>query len=91
MENIILSTSDNPYDPFTEWDKWWAYDVNTMGYNTSGLVARISPTSNALSDEVNNRIMCDAIKRYVKSNPTVIGYDNVYYVIKHEPTSNASD
>lgn len=34
-----LTTTDNPFDPFTQWDEWFAYDL-ALGYNTSGFLAR---------------------------------------------------
>lgn len=34
-----VTSSDNPYDPFTEWDKWYEAD-RQLGYNLPGYVAR---------------------------------------------------
>lgn len=44
----MLSTLDNPYDPFTEFKAWYTFDVGT-GYNTLSLLARIVITSDVLS------------------------------------------
>ncbi len=30
---VRLTTVDNPYDPFTQWDEWYAYDEG-KGYAT---------------------------------------------------------
>lgn len=51
-DEFMLTTVDNPYDPFTEWDNWYAYDEQT-GYHTTGLMARMALTSNELTDEEN--------------------------------------
>lgn len=40
----MLTTKDNPFDPFTQFREWFLYDVKN-GYNTCGLIARISPYS----------------------------------------------
>lgn len=49
MVESMLTTDDNPYDPFTQFDMWLAFDTR-MGYNTLGLLARIVITSDQLSD-----------------------------------------
>jgi len=45
---VMLTTTDNPYNPFTQFDQWLDYDV-TKGYNTCGLLSRIVRTSPSLS------------------------------------------
>ena len=49
---VMLTTIDNPFDPYTDFDNWLAYDTEKH-YNTCGLLARIANTSDALSDEEN--------------------------------------
>lgn len=36
----MLTTYDNPYSPFDQFDLWLMYDIE-MGYNTCGLLGRI--------------------------------------------------
>jgi len=45
----LLSTSDNPFNPFTHWQDWFAFDVQ-LGYNTCAYLARIVNTSSELSE-----------------------------------------
>jgi hypothetical protein len=45
----MLTTVDNPWDPFTQFDQWLAFDMNA-GYGTPQLLARITVTSDGLSD-----------------------------------------
>jgi len=45
----MVTTVDNPYNPFTEWDEWYAFDAS-KGYHTPGLLDRIAITSDELSD-----------------------------------------
>lgn len=52
LEEQMLTTIDNPYDPFTEWDDWFAYDEQ-KGYHTCGLLARMALTSVYLTEEEN--------------------------------------
>lgn len=49
---VMLTTIDNPFDPYTDFDNWLAYDTEKH-YNTCGLLARIANTSDVLSDEEN--------------------------------------
>lgn len=43
MEESMLTTIDNPYDPFSQWDEWYSFD-ESKGYNTCGYLARIVAT-----------------------------------------------
>jgi hypothetical protein len=36
----MLSTTDNPYSPFTQWEQWDAFDCQT-GHYTCAYLARI--------------------------------------------------
>lgn len=47
--SYLLTTVDNPFDPYTQFDEWNAYDVS-RGYNTLGFLARIARTSPEMSE-----------------------------------------
>lgn len=64
---VMLTTIDNPYDPFTEFDEWNAYDIQA-GYNTCGYVARIARTSPELSEADETIAINQAIDEIVKLN-----------------------
>ena len=49
---VMLTTIDNPYDPFEDFKSWFKYDVE-HGYNTCGYLARISRTTDQFTDEEN--------------------------------------
>lgn len=49
MKRSMLTTIDNPFDPFTQFDDWYNYD-ESMGYHTCSYLARIAITSDELSD-----------------------------------------
>ena len=49
MAAIMLTTIDNPFNPFTQWDEWKSFDED-KGYFTCSYLARIAKTSDGLSD-----------------------------------------
>lgn len=77
MENeAMLTTTDNPYDPFTQYDDWYGFD-ESKGYHTCSYLARITKTSLELSDADYNAALDDAIDEIVRLN--VLGiYKKVY-------------
>lgn len=63
----MLTTVDNPFDPFTEWDEWYAFDTR-HGYHTAGLLARIVITSDDLSDADQTLAIQLGIEEIVREN-----------------------
>ena len=45
----MLTTVDNPFDPFTNYDEWYRFDTHA-GYNSCALLARIVRSSDELSE-----------------------------------------
>lgn len=70
LEDAMLTTVDNPYDPFTEFDSWRAYDEQ-VGYFTCSLLARIALTSNELSDEENEKAIDEAMFDIIELFPNL--------------------
>lgn len=67
MSSPMLTTVDNPYNPFIQFDEWQAYD-HSRGYNTCEYLARIAPISIELTDEENDMILNDAITEIIYYN-----------------------
>jgi len=49
MNDTMLTTIDNPFDPFTQFDEWKRFDED-HGYYTCAYLARIAKTSDELSE-----------------------------------------
>jgi hypothetical protein len=49
----MLSTLDNPFNPFEQFDDWLRYDLD-KGYNSCAYLSRIARTSDQMSDEENS-------------------------------------
>ena len=76
-----LTTFDNPFNPFEDFSNWFLFDVE-KGYDTCAYLARMSLTSDALSDEENNAEIERAIDEIVKQD-----FRNIYYkVVKESET-----
>ena len=64
----MLTTFDNPYDPFDDFTSWLLFD-NEKGYNTCNYLARIAKTSDELSDQENNKEIERAIDEIIYYDP----------------------
>ncbi len=63
----MLTTIDNPFDPFDNFDEWYAYDTQA-GHHTSSFLARISVTSDELSESDHSLAIEQAIDEIVFEN-----------------------
>lgn len=80
MKKFALTTLDNPFDPFDEFDSWIQYDLD-KGYNSCAYLSRIARTSDQLSDSENDKEIERAIDE-------IIRYDfmNIYKKITRDFT-----
>lgn len=76
MAHVMLSTIDNPFNPFTQWDEWRRYDEH-MKYYTCSYLARIAKTSDDLSDADYDKEIENAIQEIVELNINGL-YTKVY-------------
>lgn len=67
MAEYMLTTVDNPYDPFTEYDEWFNFDVS-HGYNSTALLARVVVNSDDIADGDQLVAIQEAIDEIVKYN-----------------------
>ena len=63
----MLSTIDNPYNPFTQYDQWFEFDAHAK-YHTPSFLARVAVSSNELSEQDQEQAILDAINEIVKEN-----------------------
>ena len=63
-----LSTKDNPFNPLTDFDRWYAYDIS-RGRDTSGYQARIVVTSDELPPSFYDSAVEAGIDEILAMNP----------------------
>lgn len=63
----MLTTVDNPFSPFTQFDEWNRYD-QMKGYNTLSFLARVVRTSDGLSEADQDAAIEAGIDEIVKEN-----------------------
>lgn len=81
MAKCALTTFDNPYDPFDQFDSWFMFDTD-KGYNSCGYLDRIARTSDQLSEEENDQEIERAIDEIIKYD-----FRNIYKKVKRESLS----
>lgn len=72
----MLTTIDNPYDPFDDFKSWFKYDVE-HGYNTCGYLARITKTTDQFTDLENAIEIENAIDEIIEHD-----FLNIYVKVK---------
>lgn len=75
---VALTTIDNPYDPFDEFDQWLQFDTE-MNYGTCSFLDRVARTSDSLSDTENEQELERAIDEIILYDPA-----NKYKKVKRE-------
>lgn len=78
---VALTTFDNPYDPFKDFNNWFLFDVG-KGYNSCDYLGRIAHTSDQLSEYENDKEIERAIDEIVLYDPF-----NIYKKVKQEESS----
>lgn len=63
-KQVWVTTPDNPYDPFTQWDQWYRYDERA-GYHTCEHLAYLARVSNDLTDAEYEDLLNAAILQLV--------------------------
>lgn len=66
MARTLITTTDNKFNPFTQFDQWRAYDEVQCGYYSLSYLARIAVTSPELSPAEMDRAIEDACDEIVE-------------------------
>lgn len=69
---VALTTFDNPFDPFKDFNSWFLFDIE-KGYYSCAYLARIAKTSDQLSEQENDEEVERAIDEIIKYD-----FQNIY-------------
>lgn len=83
--DVMLTTFDNPYDPFDQFTSWFMFDVE-KGYNSCAYLDRIAKFSDQLSEEENKKEIERAIDEIIKYD-----FRNIYKKVKREIKSQSNE
>jgi hypothetical protein len=64
-----ISTTDNPFNPLTQYENWNAYDT-LKGYNLGSLLARLVRDGPDMSPDDEEDAIEEAVDKIVAMNPT---------------------
>lgn len=76
MAKFMITTIDNPFNPYENFDSWYMFDMD-KGYNTCSYLDRIAHTSDQLSEKENDNEIERAIDEIIRYDPL-----NMYKKVK---------
>ena len=79
----MLTTFDNPYDPFEQFASWFLFDVE-KGYNTCSYLARIAQITDDMTQIEENEEIERAIDEIIMMNPL-----GIYKKVTQETTKES--
>lgn len=74
MREVAISTFDNPYNPFDNFDEWFRYDTD-KGYGSCQVLAALTETFEGMTDKefneemergINELLLADPVNLYIK-------------------------
>lgn len=68
-DQVMITTEDNPYDPFTQYTEWNTWDIS-HGYHSTSLLARVVISSDELSEQDQSLALRAGIDEIVRHNAT---------------------
>lgn len=67
-KRVNITTIDNPFDPFDDFASWFAFDTE-KGYYTSSKIARLTETTDDMSEAEETEALEKAIDRLIEIDP----------------------
>lgn len=87
--NCMLTTVDNPFDPFEDFTSWFLFDIE-KGYDSCGKVMRIAKLSDDLTEKEEDVEIERAIDEIIKYDPLDV-YKKVTRKIESSTQTNTQE
>lgn len=81
-KEVMITTVDNPFDPFDDFDNWFQFDTE-KGYYTSSRLCRIASFEDDMTEKEQFEELERAIDRLIEIDPLNI-YKKVTKEIKND-------
>lgn len=67
-KQIHITTIDNPFDPFKDFDDWFQFDIE-KGYYSCSKIARIAENIENAEEKQEDELLEEAIDRLIEIDP----------------------
>ena len=68
LRRVNITTIDNPFNPFDDFNSWFMFDVE-KGYYTSSKIARLTHLTDDMTEKEENEEIERAIDELIKVDP----------------------
>ena len=89
MRVVALSTKDNPFNPITQFDDWYRFDMD-KGYSSCSYLARITNSSESNNEAANVDDVESAIDEIIKYDP-IDRYIKVVEEVQEDSNSESTN
>ena len=68
LRRVNITTIDNPFNPFDDFNSWFMFDIE-KGYYTSSKIARLTHLTDDMTEKEENEEIERAIDELIKVDP----------------------
>lgn len=80
-QQFRLTTFDNPFDPFEEFEEWFRFDIE-KGYNTCSVLGRIANIGDDFTEKETDEAINKAIDQIILND-----FMNIYKKVQRKTVS----
>lgn len=78
---VALTTEDNPWNPFDDFESWDQFDRD-KGYYTLSYIDRVANLNDSIPENLREKLEEEAIDEIIKVNKGIIPYKKVYGTVE---------
>jgi hypothetical protein len=84
----LLTTTDNPINPFSNWEEWYSTD-SRLGHNTPSLLARIADAGDGFDDGGIEEAMREIVRFNLSGKHIIVTARTFEYLHQQKPIEPA--